>query len=41
MCLIPFLPQVNAKLVKEVEEYRQFGTKMFDELHIRLAIEDD
>lgn len=41
VCLIPFLRQMNAKLVKELETCSQFGIKMFDELHARLAIDDD
>ena len=40
MCLIPFLQQINAKLVKDLEDCSQFGMKMFDELHARLAIAD-
>ena len=41
VCLIPFLRQMNAKLVKELEMCSQFGMKMFDELQARLAIDDD
>ena len=41
MSLIPFLKQINAKLVKQLEDCSQFGIKMFDELHAHLAIEDD
>lgn len=39
--LIPFLQQINAKLVKMLEDCSQFGKKLFEELHTHLAIEDD
>ena len=38
MCLIPFLQQINGKLVKELEDCSQFGMKMFDELRAHLAM---
>ena len=37
MCLVPFLQQINAKSVKELEDCSQFGMKIFDELHARLG----